>query len=688
MRHIFNLTYYILISIVLIPITAKSQVNAEQVLAIGKNVLSLEDYMLSIQYFNQAIKAKPYLADPYFFRGLAKLYLEDYKGAEEDCSLALERNKFKIEAYKVRGFARQNLGLDSLAIEDYNIGLQYSPIDKYFLFYKAVALTTQKKYDEAITTYEALLRAYPKFEDAYTGRAQVFLEKGDTIAAIADIDQSLTIDKNLINSYLIRADIFSKQKKWDIALENMTHAIKLKPQEANLYINRAYIRYNIDDYFGAMSDYNYAIELEPFNTAALFNRALLRFEVHDFQRAETDFSEVLKWDSTNFHALYNRGLIYLELNNPQKALSDFNQIADRYPKFYPIYYAIAQAEADMGNQQAYFRNIRKADELVEQYVKDPEKNKLDHPTIDAGNTNNRGTEQGTDESEIDVMNRFNQLVTISEGIESNLAYNDKIKGRVQDRDVKIELEPIYVLTFYNSENSLQSHSNYFKELDELNQANYINRTIYLSNEYIIQTDNSEINSLFSDIDRYTSLISQNRQRPVDYLGRALVYLTLKNYEAALTDLDNAISKHEQFTVAYMARAYTRHALIIAQAKTSQIESSNSTTTDPEQNILKRRQQQAAYIDILADYDNALRINPRLIYAWYNKAYIYYELQDYTSAINCYTQAIKINPDFGQAYYNRGLIYLQIGNKNHGIADLSKAGELGVLPSYNVLKRMK
>ena len=51
-------------------------------------------------------------------------------------------------------------------------------------------------------------------------------------------------------------------------------------------------------------------------------------------------------------------------------------------------------------------------------------------------------------------------------------------------------------------------------------------------------------------------------------------------------------------------------------------------------------------------------------------------------------AIKINPEFGQAYYNRGLVYLQMGNKNHGIADLSKAGELGVLPSYNVLKRMK
>ena len=86
-----------------------AQVDAEQVMRIGSNVLSMEDYMLAIQYFNQAIKAKPYLADPYFLRALAKLNLEDYKGAEEDCSLCLERNKFKAEAYKLRGFARQNI---------------------------------------------------------------------------------------------------------------------------------------------------------------------------------------------------------------------------------------------------------------------------------------------------------------------------------------------------------------------------------------------------------------------------------------------------------------------------------------------------------------------------------------------------------------------------------------------------
>ena len=35
-----------------------------------------------------------------------------------------------------------------------------------------------------------------------------------------------------------------------------------------------------------------------------------------------------------------------------------------------------------------------------------------------------------------------------------------------------------------------------------------------------------------------------------------------------------------------------------------------------------------------------------------------------------------------------MVYLQLGNIEKGVADLSKAGELGIMSSYNVLKRMR
>ena len=60
-----SLLRYIFSLVSLLPVVlASAQVNTDQVLRIGQNALYFEDYMLSIQYFNQAIQAKPYLAQP------------------------------------------------------------------------------------------------------------------------------------------------------------------------------------------------------------------------------------------------------------------------------------------------------------------------------------------------------------------------------------------------------------------------------------------------------------------------------------------------------------------------------------------------------------------------------------------------------------------------------------------------
>lgn len=59
----------ILVAIVLLPTMLVAQINTERVMTIARNALYFEDYVLSIQYFNQVINAKPYLYEPYFFRG-------------------------------------------------------------------------------------------------------------------------------------------------------------------------------------------------------------------------------------------------------------------------------------------------------------------------------------------------------------------------------------------------------------------------------------------------------------------------------------------------------------------------------------------------------------------------------------------------------------------------------------------
>ena len=659
-------------------VPARAQVNAEQVMNIGRNVLGMEDYMLAIQYFNQAIKAKPYLSDPYFLRGLAKLQLDDYRGAVDDCTLAIERNRFKTEAYKVRGFARQQLGLDSLAILDYDRGLEYNPVDQYFLFYKSVAQTELERFEAADSTFATLLRQYPRFEEGFSARGRLNLLRGDTVAALADIDRALTLSKSLINPYIMRAEVHSKRAEWADALADMDQAVRLASDQPDLYINRAFLRYSNNDYFGAMSDYNYAIELAPSNYAALFNRALLLFEVSDLENAARDFSAVLKLNPKSFHALYNRGLIYLQQGQFSKAQKDFQAIADRYPRFYPVYYALAESRRGQGDLRGAFSFMNKADDLVRRYVDNPERNPLDRPTIAATSNQTSRRDNEEDMTDSEVMDRFNQLITSADAADTQLAYNEKIKGRVQDRNLQVQPEPMYSLTFETPAASLNALSNYFRELDNLNQRHYISQTFHLVAGSPSPIGEGRIADTFARVEAFTSDLSTDRPRPIDFLGRAVAYTMLKNYPAAIADFDRVIEATPDNTVAYMGRAYAHYMNSSRNSAPGTQQEESTPLPAPSTQLLAA----------MADYDKALQLNPNLVYAWFNKGNIYYEAGDFTSARQAYTQALQINPEFGQAYYNRGLCYLNSGNRQQGFEDLSKAGELGVLPSYNLLKRMK
>lgn len=596
------------------------------------------------------------MSEPYYLRAFAKMSLDDYAGAEADCSLALERNKFHTETYKLRGFARQQLGLDSLAVEDYDIGLRYNPQDKWFLFYKGVAETQLRRDAEADSTFAKLLRLYPGFDDAYSARGRLRALEGDTVAALADISKAIDLSRTQLQPYLLRADLLVHQRKWEEALKDMDEAIKLKPHEADYYLNRAFIRYNMDDYFGAMADYNYTLELEPHNSAALFNRALLRYEVKDLDRAATDMQAVLAIDPDNFHARYNLGLVNLERGKYKEALQDFSVISKRYPRFHPAYYAQAEAMRLMGNMRGAMQLAHQGDDLVRSYVKNPEKNPLDRPAIQSG-TANSGSERHVDESEEDVMNRFNQLVTSGSVTETQLAFNDRIKGRVQDRDMTVDIEPAFMLSYVESEQSLKNTSNYFRELDDFNRNRYIAQRIYLTPAADVSADNYE--ALFNMADNYGGS-TEGSNRAADWLALALARTQLKDPEAAIKAYDKAIELYPDFVMAYMGRAYAR-----------------TLTDDVKQVSLA-----------IADYDKALRLHPGLVYAWFNKGNIFYANGDYTTALQCYGEALRTDPSFAAALFNRGITYLRLGNKRQAFADLSKAGELGVLPSYNVLKRMK
>jgi tetratricopeptide (TPR) repeat protein len=92
--------------------------------------------------------------------------------------------------------------------------------------------------------------------------------------------------------------------------------------------------------------------------------------------------------------------------------------------------------------------------------------------------------------------------------------------------------------------------------------------------------------------------------------------------------------------------------------------------------------------ILRDYDKAIELAPDFSFAWFNRGNILCSSKDYKAAVVNFTNAINTDRDFAEAYFNRALTYIYIGDTDKGIADLSKAGELGIYQAYNLLKKLK
>ena len=62
--------------------------------------------------------------------------------------------------------------------------------------------------------------------------------------------------------------------------------------------------------------------------------------------------------------LSNRGLIRMEQEKNEEALEDFKAIHTKYPKFYPVYYAMAEVKRNMGDMRSAMQLAFQADDLV------------------------------------------------------------------------------------------------------------------------------------------------------------------------------------------------------------------------------------------------------------------------------------------------------------------------------------
>ena len=650
---------------------AYAQLNTDRITAIGRNALYFEDYVLSIQYFNQVIKLKPYLSEPYLLRAIAKIQLGDYTGAILDCNAAIERNPFQPGAYYTRGFIYSQTDQLELAERDLSEALIFAPENRTYIAMRADVLAELKQYNLALRDINHLLHRDPQSAVLHYEKGSICLRNNDTISALESFNHATEYDSQNPANWSALGLVQLMLDNQDEALHSLSKSIEYGSKWAGDYINRGIIYYRKHNYRSALADYDKAVSLSPRDAQCYYNRGVLRQELGDYNRALEDFTQAINLSPERIEMYYQRGLVLLQLRQWQQALGDFNTIIERYPYFLPAYYLSAQAETSLGND-------KQAHQLRQQaYYLEQQKDSIQSLQTNMQLADNQ-PQQRDRSKEFSTLAAQNQEANNEEN-----KYDSDTRGTVQKRYTDVVNEPNIFLSYYatNSNANALRQTNYsHATVDAYNRTlqlpaplRFTTREMTLTADMVNQHF-AQINSLSHQIDLFEQMAMpqahSNDQLCTAYIARAFEFALVQDYSSALDDVTRAIHLNGTLYFAYFCRANWRYKLL-------EYKRAMGEPTD-----------KADFELMMRDYDYVIYHLPDFSFAYYNKANMLCIQQDFKAAISYYTQSIDKDSDFAEAYFNRGLTYIYIGENEKGIADLSKAGELGIYQAYNLISRFQ
>lgn len=653
-----------LLLFLLLPVSGvKAQLNTDGVLSIGRNALYYEDYALAIQYFNQVAGAKPYLYEPYYYRAVAKYYLGDYFGAAQDCSLSIERDPFIDNCYRLRAISQVMNGEYAKAAADYRYLLRRNRDDKDTWYNLVLCQAQMKHLGEADSLLDSMIMRWPKYARCYMLKAQIALERKDTVLADTLIRQTLRINPYDVDALSAQGILYMRRSAFPQAEAIYDRAIVQSPREGGFYLNRALARYRQNNLRGAMDDYNIALDIDPENYQGHYNRGLLRMQVGENNAAIEDFDFVLQKEPHDRLALFNRAVLLEKTGNYKAAVRDYTTVLHDYPNFITGYENRARCRRRIGDSRGALADERRV------YVA-----RLD----DMFGSRKRPQAKTRKQKEKNIDD-YKKMVVNNDDDEIAKFYASDYRGRIQNKDVAVEPQPLYMLTFNRAASGISTDaSGYESFVDRINREKLFSRQLYLStHEGASSAD--DIKSMDQESARLAALLAKNKRNAHLLFAQAFYDYCRRDYSAALTALSQSVSLDSNQVAALFLRS-------VVQAKQNEVYQFKQQGTKVPSSAVG--DVQLAYLQAIKDLDRAISIEPASAYLYYNRGCIYARLKNVKQAIENFDEAIRLRPNMAEAYYNRGLIYVELADYPSGFADLSKAGELGLYSAYSLIKHFR
>lgn len=156
----------ILVVLLFLCVPVSAQYNMKKLMEEGRESLKNEYYVVALQIFQRVIGLRPDMNEAWYKSGVAKYHLEDYKGAEADCTKAIELNPFFVEYVELRAMSRLREEKYDSAIVDFTHALEMNPDNRNYWYNRAYCYSQLHAYSVAKSQLDYILKRWPDFDAA------------------------------------------------------------------------------------------------------------------------------------------------------------------------------------------------------------------------------------------------------------------------------------------------------------------------------------------------------------------------------------------------------------------------------------------------------------------------------------------------------------------------------------------
>ena len=638
-------------------VQARAQYNREYFFWMGRTCMMNHNYQEAIRTLNTLLRVDDDAYEGYFLRGIAKYNLDDLIGAEADFSTAIHYNPVYTQAYTYRAITRSRLGNYDDALQDFQEAIELRPDLPGPYYSRGVTRLLNQQFELAIADFDKFIRQENKVADAYICRGLSYLHLKDTVQAYENFNRAIRTNREDPNGYNRRGGLYMTQKRFEEAEADFNKAIECDSTYLLSYFNRALVYSDTNRPMPALADFDKVIQLDSTNSLTYFNRAMLRAQIGDYNRALEDYDKVALYSPNNVLVYYNRASVHAQLGHLEEAVQDYSSAIELYP--------------DFANAYIYRGQLR-------EFLRDPKGAKQDRETAQRKIAEyKKRLSDSTYSIYADTTQHFDRLLSFdSKFVGSSF---ERITGRSGGHE-EMRLLPLFKFTLMQPDTLPVVEPYRLQRVEDFKQRignglmTLSCRTSDIAADSLMQFDRDYVEALRAE-NSWTVLFQ-----------RGITQSLIKQYTNSVNTLTAAIELNPSNPFLYLNRSTTRAEMIDFISSIDNSYQRITIDSDPANRLNNNSKRTYSYDEAIADLNKALKLFPDFAHLYYNRANLQALSGNLPDAFEDYSKAIALNPSFAEAYYNRGVVQIFMKDTRKGCLDLSKAGELGILSAYELLKQ--